>query len=678
LKRAFPNQVNSAPACAADANETTGLLRSAQGEGNRRVRISAATLGLAISMGASSLLLPGQGDTAMAADLDAARTQAALSPSVSDRVGVPQVDTVESSGNFAKDTTELEQSPWQSPVEDLAEVGSAVESHRKTIAPATPTEQFSSEGTTLAETDSATRSTAQSWKHSPSVEGQPKVTTPDFSIAPSFNSLSVKRATLKKTVPNSVQEFNSSVELSEELPNSEWVAPSASSPKELMQMQSQLKVSPNTLHQVAAGETIYSIAREYGVSEDELEALNQLNDPTLLKAGESISLPSDVKRITPAVLSVFGTQLASSPTTVKANDPQVALLEATPKSSPTTEMISTDSTESELILAEVESDSPTPEVVPTSATSQISLAVSAETEDTAQRLASKLKTHPDRPNNTYVEELRAEVSQLRTKYRVGQENTSENAVASAHLDSVNVSEETELAQEARHINPEFNPQQHTAALQSAGLKPWAEPHARVEEELQNENLAEAPTDATAVAATSSTNAKDPVSAAPLGASNYAPIRPPQLVSPELPALSSPQAYLPKPSSYQQQLTGYIWPAQGILTSGYGWRWGRMHKGIDIAADVGTPVVAAAPGVVTYASWNDGGYGNLVEITHSDGSVTVYGHNDRILVREGQEVDQGEQISEMGSTGFSTGPHLHFEVHPPGQGAIDPMAFLPPE
>jgi murein DD-endopeptidase MepM/ murein hydrolase activator NlpD len=127
-----------------------------------------------------------------------------------------------------------------------------------------------------------------------------------------------------------------------------------------------------------------------------------------------------------------------------------------------------------------------------------------------------------------------------------------------------------------------------------------------------------------------------------------------------------------------RFNGYIWPSAGILTSGYGWRWGRMHRGIDIAGPIGTPIFAAAPGVVTYAGWNDGGYGNLVEIEHPDGSLTVYAHNDRILVNEGQKVAQGEQISEMGTTGRSTGPHLHFEIHPNGQGAVNPMALLPAE
>lgn len=139
---------------------------------------------------------------------------------------------------------------------------------------------------------------------------------------------------------------------------------------------------------------------------------------------------------------------------------------------------------------------------------------------------------------------------------------------------------------------------------------------------------------------------------------------------ELPPLSTPDTYLPN-----SPVQGYIWPARGELSSGYGWRWGRMHNGIDIAGPIGTPILAAAAGVVTYAAWDEGGYGNLVEIQHPDGSITRYAHNDRILVRAGQRVQQGQQISEMGSTGYSTGPHLHFELRPAGQGAVDPMAYL---
>jgi murein DD-endopeptidase MepM/ murein hydrolase activator NlpD len=145
------------------------------------------------------------------------------------------------------------------------------------------------------------------------------------------------------------------------------------------------------------------------------------------------------------------------------------------------------------------------------------------------------------------------------------------------------------------------------------------------------------------------------------------------ISPQLPNLTA-SAYLPDVQDYGLS-SGFIWPADGVISSGFGWRWGRLHAGIDIAAPTGTPILAASSGVVDYAGWSDGGYGNMIDIRHSDGTITRYGHLSEIFVKEGQSVGQGQSIAAMGSTGFSTGPHLHFEIRPNGGGAIDPMAFL---
>jgi murein DD-endopeptidase MepM/ murein hydrolase activator NlpD len=119
--------------------------------------------------------------------------------------------------------------------------------------------------------------------------------------------------------------------------------------------------------------------------------------------------------------------------------------------------------------------------------------------------------------------------------------------------------------------------------------------------------------------------------------------------------------------------GFVWPVHGILTSGFGWRWGRMHEGIDIAVSNGTPVVAAAAGTVIVAGWM-GGYGNLVVVDHGGGISTAYGHNTSVTVGVGQQVAQGQLIAYSGSTGHSTGPHVHFEVRING-GAVDPMGYL---
>jgi murein DD-endopeptidase MepM/ murein hydrolase activator NlpD len=119
--------------------------------------------------------------------------------------------------------------------------------------------------------------------------------------------------------------------------------------------------------------------------------------------------------------------------------------------------------------------------------------------------------------------------------------------------------------------------------------------------------------------------------------------------------------------------GLVWPVHGILTSGYGWRWGRMHEGIDLAVASGTPVVAAASGTVIVAGWM-GGYGNLVVIDHGNGLATAYGHNTSVTVGYGQTVAQGQLIAYSGSTGHSTGPHVHFEVRVNGS-PVDPLGYL---
>jgi len=119
--------------------------------------------------------------------------------------------------------------------------------------------------------------------------------------------------------------------------------------------------------------------------------------------------------------------------------------------------------------------------------------------------------------------------------------------------------------------------------------------------------------------------------------------------------------------------GMIWPANGTFTSPFGPRWGRMHEGIDIAVPTGTPVVAAAAGRVISSGWS-GGYGNLVVVDHGGGVATAYAHNSRLLVSPGQSVGQGTTLALAGSTGNSTGPHVHFEVRVNG-GAVDPMGYL---
>lgn len=122
----------------------------------------------------------------------------------------------------------------------------------------------------------------------------------------------------------------------------------------------------------------------------------------------------------------------------------------------------------------------------------------------------------------------------------------------------------------------------------------------------------------------------------------------------------------------------IWPLSGEVTAEYGWRthpiFGtqKYHSGMDIAGEYGVPIVAGDGGVVLYAGWISG-YGNTVIIGHGRKIATLYAHNDSIAVKEGQKIIQGEKIASCGSTGYSTGPHCHFEVREDGA-VVDPMLF----
>ncbi|MFZ5823749.1 MAG: peptidoglycan DD-metalloendopeptidase family protein [Bacillota bacterium] len=121
--------------------------------------------------------------------------------------------------------------------------------------------------------------------------------------------------------------------------------------------------------------------------------------------------------------------------------------------------------------------------------------------------------------------------------------------------------------------------------------------------------------------------------------------------------------------------GWTWPITGGLhSSEFGQRWGGFHSGLDIAVPTGTPAAAVAAGTVQFAGW-DGGYGFSVILDHGDGLMTRYAHASKLLVVEGQEVEQGENVILVGATGNSTGPHLHFEVLLGGT-PQNPRVYLP--
>jgi septal ring factor EnvC (AmiA/AmiB activator) len=145
--------------------------------------------------------------------------------------------------------------------------------------------------------------------------------------------------------------------------------------------------------------------------------------------------------------------------------------------------------------------------------------------------------------------------------------------------------------------------------------------------------------------------------------------------PAPPTTARPTTTSPPPTTKPPGGGGLSWPVNGPVTSPYGPRWGTFHKGIDIGVGMGVPIGAASSGTVFFSGQMDG-YGNVILIDHGNGIVTLYAHQSQLIATKGQYVQRGATIGLVGSTGHSTGPHLHFEVRVGSNGnAVDPMGYL---
>jgi murein DD-endopeptidase MepM/ murein hydrolase activator NlpD len=142
---------------------------------------------------------------------------------------------------------------------------------------------------------------------------------------------------------------------------------------------------------------------------------------------------------------------------------------------------------------------------------------------------------------------------------------------------------------------------------------------------------------------------------------------------QLQAASSTVPTQPAGPIQGESSSGFIWPVNGAVVSGFGMRWGQLHAGVDIAVPAGTPIRAAASGAVALAAYT-GGYGNYTCIDHGGGISTCYAHQSSYAVSSGQSVDQGQVIGSVGCTGHCFGDHLHFEVRVNGS-PVDPMGYL---
>ncbi|MDZ8054438.1 MAG: peptidoglycan DD-metalloendopeptidase family protein [Aulosira sp. ZfuVER01] len=442
--------------------------------------------------------------------------------------------------------------------------------------------------------------------------------------------------------------------------------------------------SATVAYEVKSGDTLAAIASRYGTSVSELAKANHLSNPNQLQISQKLIVPS----ASPSKLAINPTVEQSDATAKVAPSPvNTAIVNPTLTVTPQLPVVANNS--SVTIPTPVATSNPIPantaiasETVPVPTNSY---GMGGDTPVPKVFAEMQLNQKPQKlasnKSNERLQSLQAEIQRLREKYRaqqagivtpaVSENNNPAVAVPVGNPNNFAVSSPTSPRSAVQIAVPSPN---GTANYSLPQMKPLYRATQPTNEPVNPEFFSnQAPgrrTPAPRIATPSrGVNASDS-----LGKMRGT------TVSPGLPPLSAVDQYLPKPIDEtipppSSSSVAYIWPAKGVLTSGYGWRWGKMHKGIDVANSTGTPVYASADGVIEKAGWNNGGYGNLVDIRHPDGSMTRYGHNSKILVQPGQQVRQGETIALMGSTGFSTGPHSHFEIHPTGKGAVNPITYL---
>jgi murein DD-endopeptidase MepM/ murein hydrolase activator NlpD len=446
--------------------------------------------------------------------------------------------------------------------------------------------------------------------------------------------------------------------------------------------------SASATYEVKPGDTLAAIARAYGTSVSELAKANQLSNPNQLKINQKLNIPTTEadKIANSAAVAVKPSAFELSHNSKFANTSPNSVIADTSTSvigsSPLNNQIQANTVNTEYNSTHSTNTTKTATVPTTENAYGMGGDTPIPTAITEMQLARKqdaTKSKNAKNTNPRLNSLKAEIERLRAKYRAQQsgnttvvEEVSNNTAAV----QIPVTQPNNVAIPIPVSKPISNVVVSTSVTKANPIAvsiPVPRPRGanytttRQNKEPINPEFA--------------ANQNQKVATPGMGgdvSQSFNAKRGTQ-VSPELPPLAAVDTYLPKPiEEITPTATGYIWPAKGVLTSGYGWRWGRMHKGIDIANGTGTPIYASSGGVVEKAGWNNGGYGNVVDIRHADGSLTRYGHNSKVLVRVGQQVEQGDTIALMGSTGFSTGPHSHFEIHPTGKGAVNPMAFLPPQ
>ncbi len=626
---------------------------------NLRVPTKAAMIGLAISMGATSLLVTRQSEAQAAETVGSQNAASTISAAPDTEVNFAPVNSLNTQAVSTVSVPENAATVEPTAISQVPGLGYTKVTTQQAVSVATATNQntqfpvVAQPNIASVNANSPVNTQTTSTSTNSELNAQLKAQQ-EFAI----NSLQQKSERLRSSLaqlrsPENKSQaptlfensatFNSVGNAAPELSKSNQKS-LAIVPTSTPSTTSPVVASPSaSVYQVKSGDTLAAIANNYRTSVPELAKANNLNNPNQLQINQKLTVPTAKNGST-------GNQTTVA--TVTSNNQTQAYNQSTAANS-----------------------------IASSSTKTANLT----TQSPMQLASTPPATTNEAKVNPRLRSLQQEIARLQEKYRAQESGNTVNTVApqiaqiSNTVTAPKPVTQMKVADVAIPVPPPMVsnysaqstqaqfPTQHPNDAAVGPVDPFFVYH-----QTQPQN--NAPGQTTARVVMPSMGADVPDFSAPRGT----------VVSPQLPPLAAVDRYLPKavdetmPSmnTPSGSKVAYAWPAKGVLTSPFGMRWGKMHRGIDVANSIGTPVYASADGVIKVAGWTNGGYGNLVDIEHPDGSMTRYGHNSKVLVHPGQQVHQGEMIALMGSTGFSTGPHSHFEIHPPGKGAMNPIAFLP--
>ncbi|NJL63311.1 MAG: peptidoglycan DD-metalloendopeptidase family protein [Methylacidiphilales bacterium] len=674
MKRALKKKVKAAQKSNPNEDVPVDNLNEPNQKVNRRGRKSAAMIGLAISMGATSLFVTRQSDQALAAEPVANQNTASTVPVADNAVkfaATAKLDTKATSNMSVPENpvivepTAISQVPGLGAKLQFAASGASLQVPTTTESNTVAVKGQAAKGKQIASAIAKVQAATASEKLA-------------VTVAPEQGQLKAQQELAISQLQEKSNRLRASLA---ELRSGETNASVSNQGKTtvgstLTQPKATVPVKPSALkaYEVKPGDTLAAIAIRHGASVADIASYNSITNPNQLKISQKLNIPVAATPVSAAKTAIAANGIAPVAVPTAIATPAQPLIASENTEPGINSAVTTELADAPANANGMGGDTPAPKIF-------------AE-----MQIASRNNRNKQAKEDRGLRSLQDEIERLRQRYRAqqsgkrgfqqNQNNTVAVPIPLSTPNSIAVPTVPAFPARERRNNiaiPVPTYRQNTVAVPIPVPTPMA-PNYSNTQPMNPEWVSNVRNGGRML---------NPPVPTTTNASESLGDRRGTIVTPQLPPLATIDKYIPRavdgnsPPILAPTNNGnignvaYIWPAKGVLTSGYGWRWGRMHKGLDVANSVGTPIYASAPGIVAKAGWSKGGYGILVEIRHPDGSMTRYGHNSRVMVSEGQQVQQGDTIAAMGSTGFSTGPHTHFEIHPSGKGAVNPIAMLPP-